>query len=428
MKRFCLLLTATVLAAPTLTAAQNLKQNPSREAQRWVATPSDEQQAQAWPARARAVGVGGRAVAKCTVGGAGALSACRVVSEFPSASGFGDALLSLTPAWRKANPVPGQQVYVFESWFGPYDRPPAWERRPTREQLMSVFPAAAAATGANGEAVIHCLVTPQGALTDCFPIHEEPEGAGFGAAAISLAPQFLMKPAIKDGKPAFGTVSVPINFKPGGAVLRSDTFSVAPASLAWSQAPTYEDVLAAYPSKAKAANVAGRATLGCDMTSDGRLRPCSVLNHSPTGYGFDDAAKSLAKHFRYDLSAQADKDAARRVKVQVPVAFDPRILASQPLPGGRPAWIATPTSDEIRSAFNTLGFSGTLRAALDCRVEHGGALSDCKIASEEPKGTGAVALQLAPKFKVSTWSAEGLPTVGTPLRVPLRYEAGTSTK
>jgi hypothetical protein len=38
-------------------------------------------------------------------------------------------------------------------------------------------------------------------------------------------------------------------------------------------------------------------------------------------------------------------------------------------------------------------------------------------------GIGQAALALAPTFRLSTWTAEGLPVVGGAINIPLRYEA-----
>ncbi len=78
---------------------------------------------------------------------------------------------------------------------------PDWLKRPDAADVLAVWPSAAWIKGLGGRAVISCRVTLQGALADCSVNREEPVGAGFGAAAIALSPQFLMKPGIRDGKP-----------------------------------------------------------------------------------------------------------------------------------------------------------------------------------------------------------------------------------
>lgn len=59
-------------------------------------------------------------------------------------------------------------------------------------------------------------------------------------------------------------------------------------------------------------------------------------------------------------------------------------------------------------------------------MQQGGSVSDCKVVTEDPagQGVGQAALSLAPHFRLTTWTAEGLPTVGGTINIPLRYEPG----
>jgi periplasmic protein TonB len=57
-------------------------------------------------------------------------------------------------------------------------------------------------------------------------------------------------------------------------------------------------------------------------------------------------------------------------------------------------------------------------------VQAGGVLDQCSIVSEQPadKGVGAAAMTLSAAFRVTTWTAEGLPVVGGRVTIPIRYE------
>lgn len=59
-------------------------------------------------------------------------------------------------------------------------------------------------------------------------------------------------------------------------------------------------------------------------------------------------------------------------------------------------------------------------------MQAGGGVSDCKVAREDPagQGVGLAAMGLIPHFKLTTWTIEGLPTVGATINIPLRYEGG----
>lgn len=59
-----------------------------------------------------------------------------------------------------------------------------------------------------------------------------------------------------------------------------------------------------------------------------------------------------------------------------------------------------------------------------CGVGADGALSECKVQSEDPAalGYGDAALRLAPYFRLAVWTEEGLPAVGGVVRMPLRFD------
>jgi TonB family protein len=63
------------------------------------------------------------------------------------------------------------------------------------------------------------------------------------------------------------------------------------------------------------------------------------------------------------------------------------------------------------------------RVTLDCLVETGGWLSDCKVAGESPGGWGFgdTALAMAPLFRSKPVQLGG-PAVGSRTRIPIRFE------
>jgi hypothetical protein len=61
---------------------------------------------------------------------------------------------------------------------------------------------------------MHCKVTITGTLSDCETLEENPEGMGFGAATLRLAPKFQMPATTSNGKSVEGaTVDIPIRFR-----------------------------------------------------------------------------------------------------------------------------------------------------------------------------------------------------------------------
>lgn len=366
-----------------------------------------------------------RGVMRCAVEDTGELGKCRVVQETPVGMGIGSGLLSLAPKYRRKPPgTKGAREVVVSQGYAPFDKEGDWSRRPTASDLQTVFPTEAFKKGVSGTAVIECTATVQGALTDCVALEESPAAMGFGSAAIALTPQFTMRPAILMGRPTPSIIRIPIAFKLFGPAPVAQGKRVVPPNLPWVEAPAYADVAAAYPKKARAERIGGRATVACTMTREGRLSNCDAISVNPRNYGFDTAAKALAKSFRLQVTTPDDIAAVRDLMVHLPFTFDPGMLDAAAPVVGKPNWAALPTGEAIVAAFEATKAKGTVRAQLRCIVQPGGGLGDCTVASEQPAGAGiaAAALTLVSSFKVTTWTAEGLPTVGGVILVPLRYE------
>ncbi len=391
----------------------------------WLSVASDADFYAVWPKDARKAGISGRVVVQCGVEDSGSLSGCRIVRETPSGMGFGDAMLTLIPKFSRRPPEAKDPrvIRIPADWYE-FDKAADWKRKPSAEQLVAVFPRAAAKSGQGGRAIINCIVAVQGTLSDCVPLSESPEGVGFAQAAIALTPQFLMKPATSKGMAVVSTVSIPITWPSMAGGFSGPGKSIAPAVLPWAEAPSYEDVVAAYPPKAREQRLAGTSALNCDMTEEGRLNSCDLIRSEPGGYGFDLAAKQLVRKFRLDVVTPADKAATRRVAVHIPFTFDPEMLTDAPRVIGKPTWASIPNSEQLNSAFGRLQIVGTARARLSCTVQAGGTVGACRVESEEPvgSGVGAAAMGLTNAFRLSTWTAEGLPIVGGVVRIPIRYE------
>jgi hypothetical protein len=412
---------AAIIVLGSLICAHLAQAEPTGAGGEWAHRATSEEIAAGAPEAAR-TGQGGRAVARCHVEDSGELSGCVVLRETPAGQGIGAALLALSPKFRRTPPGPKdlREVVIDADWFR-VDAPTSWQRRPSPEQLLAVYPTRAERAG--GHAVVSCLVTVQGALTDCEAVSERPAGLGFGDAAIALAPQLMMKPVTWRGAPARTTVRIPISWEgydslPAGLEVRR----IVPGSMAWAEAPTFADVSAAYPSKARAQRRAGHAVLSCGIDEGGRLSRCLVRGTDPTGLGFERAAKTLADKFRLNVVTDADRKATRNVAVHLPLTFDPAALDGAVI--GRPNWAILPGAAQLRAAFFPLKLGGTTRVSLTCVVQAGGSLGDCAVVSEQPAGlgAGAAALSLAPSFRVTTWTDEGLPVVGGRVTIPLRYE------
>jgi TonB family protein len=89
-----------------------------------------------------------------------------------------------------------------------------WLAKPNGDDVALNYPKGALAKRLNGNATITCLVNAGGLLIDCSVVSEEPAGEGFGAAAVSMAAKFKMRPLTRDGAPVEGgTVRIPLRFQ-----------------------------------------------------------------------------------------------------------------------------------------------------------------------------------------------------------------------
>jgi TonB family protein len=315
------------------------------------------------------------------------------------------------------------------------DRAADWVKTPSARDLEAVWPAKALKDGIGGKAIIGCIVTVQGTLRACRIESEDPAGVGFGAAAIALSTQFALRPALKDGAPVEAGVRIPINFprpdRATGSRLKPVTDTdfkgdVIYARLPWRAAPSYAEVLAAYPQKARDKKMGGSATLDCRIGKDGHLSACRTLKEVPEGYGFGSAARSLSHSFvGPTANGKGEPIVGDHAALQVTFAAASLDAATPAI--GRPDWKAFPTMEDFTAVVPQAARQAKVyraRVVMECHVGATGALEDCKAASEEPMGLGYAdaALALSKAFRLSVWTDEGLPTVGGVVRVPLRFD------
>jgi TonB family protein len=313
----------------------------------------------------------------------------------------------------------------------PLNSDPDWAKRPSAEDLVAVWPKAALASGRGGKTTLHCKVSRHGALYDCSVVSESPTGAGFGEAGLILTRQFLMRPARRNGQEIDGAeVSIPLVFPPFTPVRDGSDMFGAQSVLSigrWIEAPSYSDVAAAYPDKARAKGIGGHVSLNCTLKADGHLRFCDKILAEPDGMGFDAAAKQLA--LKFVAPSTVDGKTVKGMITQVAFAFSPAMLSAEEPEIGKPRWTALPTGEQMISAFPDSRAStkaSTVRVKLSCLIVAGGKMEDCKVLSEDPagEGFGAAAVGVSKYFEVSTWSEQGLPTVGGRVQIPIRYELG----
>lgn len=414
-----------------------------------IVFPDAAQLRELWPQVTPAMRAGGWATVRCTASREGRMRDCQVVQEYPAGSGFGQVAQAVAPRVQW-NPVPAKvavPVSVTLSLAFSVDgtdtravrmakvENPEWLKKPTAEDLRVVWPVEAYLRGKGGNATISCEVSVAGLLTKCTVASETPTGAGFGAAALALAPQFLLTPMKIEGVPQpGGTVRIPLkfgNFTPDASVVGSPGRTrFIPSAIAWERAPTVAEMRAAFPANFRTAATPGTATLQCRLNARGELGTCDTLAESPAPEGAAQAARSLTKFFRTPLKTDNGQP-INGAMMSIPFTFNRDILDPAKPFAGKLKYAKLPTPEELTAAYGAIsGPPRTLRAVLTCTVEQKGVLANCSVESETPAGSGfgARALALAPAFRVTTWTEDGLPTVGARIKVPMRYDVPEAGK
>lgn len=127
--------------------------------------------------------------------------------------GLAAAAALLTPACAAVEPAPVPAytpTYTMPVANSSVQLPDWAEAIPSSADLMRVYPTPALADGIEGEARLRCTVM-EDRHVDCAVESETPSGAGFGRAALKLAPLFV----IREGHPAAapgGRVAIPVRF------------------------------------------------------------------------------------------------------------------------------------------------------------------------------------------------------------------------
>lgn len=312
----------------------------------------------------------------------------------------------------------------------PVDTPAEWIKKPTRESLVSAMPFKALEAGVGGEATIACVLTIQGALRGCRVQSETPPAMGFGGAAISLSGQFLMKPALRGGQPVESTVVIPLTFADPGPprTMRKTGRRVTRmmSNVAWVSAPSAADVLAAWPEKVRAAGQGGNAVLNCAMMRDGDLNDCQVVRQEPFGAGFAGAAQDLVRKFRGPpIGDEIPTTDSQRTQIVFSFPADAAKSGTPPL--GKPQWLKLPTQQDMADRLPAQARAAGVfkaRVVMSCVIAANGALGDCNVDSAEPSGLGfgAAAVDLGGIMRTRIWTAEGLPTIGGKVTLPLRFD------
>lgn len=259
----------------------------------------------AYPPLALAQRIGGEATLLCVIPAAG-VHRCELDNETPEGFGFGEAALSLVPAFaflpRREGGVAVDSGALLPVVFEAPPGPP-----PAPIDAVALFGNLPRAEDHSGRAMLACAGRRDGRL-DC--VVEEETGPGLGQRALSIIGSAASGPRFDRGP-----------FRYGARVAFTFAGPPAPARPAiWSRRPSASDVASAYPSRALDRGVSGRAELDCVVQADRRLS-CSVLSETPAGLGFGAAALRLSARYEVSEAALAEPGSRPGEHILAPFSF-----------------------------------------------------------------------------------------------------------
>lgn len=333
-----LLLAATT--APPLSGSAQAVQDRDPD---WLRQPTAEDIESIYPRAAVRKGSDGNARISCIVTVDGGLRDCRIEKETPAGLGFGQAALTLVqqfgmrPAIRNGKVVE-ERVNIPVGFIGagtrtgshiPGDttqgmqrvaRNVPWLKAPTFAQMTQAFPSRAKERNLVGRATLSCTFRSDGGLNACFVTNEDPIGLGFGAAAKTLVEEFQAQPTTPEGQ-SLNRASVQIPFTFNQPMMQGGQPATINAPK-WAAMPTNADFGAAFPSKARGADIErSRVVLLCVVASGGGLEGCRVTTETPAGLGFGEAALSLSTKFRLNAWTEDGLPTAGSA-IRLPIAYE----------------------------------------------------------------------------------------------------------
>jgi protein TonB len=308
--------------------------------------------------------------------------------------------------------------------------PPAVEEaklaaNPSDVDLMNAYPEKARGQSLDGQVTLRCTIDAAGKAQRCETLKEDPYGLGFGeAGARLLEAKGRFKPRRIDGQAVDGgQVEVSLHIWPHasrGSLARGNTMRLDDP--VWAAAPSFEDMAAAWPAGQPGAEAV--VVLRCRMRPAGELERCRTINGADKAAA--DAALALSDRFRVRLTREEARFHAgwdvivslRLLNPAGPAAGERQVTA--------PDWTAYPDEKALQAAYPAQAAGAGLRSGrgiADCLVAADGSLTDCRTAGERPDGAGfgAASAQVAGQMKLNLWSADGRPTVGARIRLPIEF-------
>lgn len=210
---------AAVLVAAAGACAAAAHADPRAAGASWIEAPTVADIAAAYPAKARAAGVGGAVTLTCEIGRDLHPRDCEALKETPGLYGFAPVARKLAEKLKASeSDMVGQNVFIPVT-FDPavltgaaMVTKPAWTAAPGIDDYRATFPKTQ--NGVNDvRVVLGCTVQAGGGLGGCAVAQETPAGQGYGEGALALASKFKMSPWSMDGEPTVGAkIKLPIHY------------------------------------------------------------------------------------------------------------------------------------------------------------------------------------------------------------------------
>jgi TonB family protein len=328
---------------------------------------------------------------------------------------------------------------------------------------VAIWPRGAYNASMSGRVTLSCRVDTHGLAEWCKVIGEQPQGKGFGRAALEMRPTFKLTPAPgPDGQPITAMMTVNVGFKapdfqldPTG-IAQSQASHQGPGAMApigpqatgnrlemhavimvddpvWTSAASFDDLARAYPAKGGGAE--GYAAAHCQVERSGReaggLLHCQIIKEAPKGQGFGQAALSLMTKFRVMPAALARAPHGAPLWVDVPVRLSPPQKVAEHTVTA-PIWLLNVDPDAAPRVFPPEAAARGLttgRGVARCTVAADGTIGACVPEPGDPDGLGfsEAAAKLATAMRMNLWSADGAPVEGGVVHIPIRINLKTGS-
>ena len=209
-----------------------------------------------------------------------------------------------------------------------------------------------------------------------------------------------------------------------------------------------------YPQAELAHGDTGYAVLNCHLTREGVPSRCTVTSASSKAFSL--ASLQIAHRFKVVAVGSGTLDPSFLENVPAcldlywtpsgiregaipPIVAGPSALSGQPVASrqptprivANPAWLTVPSAEDVAHAYPPSALEGGTegKSSMECLVESDGALTTCRIVSEDPSGAGFghAELRLASSFRMKPTLDDGTPVAGAKIVIPLTWRLGPST-